>query len=108
MGQQLKSWGGETFGHIPKKIGVLQECISYLNTLPVTSEHICTIRSLEHQLNHFLSLEEYYWKQRSRADWLQGSDKNTKFFHHKASSRRRNNFIRGILSDQNEWVTDAK
>lgn len=34
---------------------------------------------MEAQLDHLLELNETYWKQRSRADWLLGGDRNTNF-----------------------------
>lgn len=63
---------------------------------------------MEKELDHLLVLEVYYWKQRSRAEWLANGDMNAKFFHHKAFTRRRNNCIKGFLSSANERQTDDK
>lgn len=52
-----------------------------------------------------LALEEYYWRQRSRVEWLRGGYKNTKIFHLKASHRRWKNLIRGIEDEDGRWLT---
>ena len=36
--------------------------------------------------------------------WLKAGDKNTKFFHSKASQRRRRNFVQGITNSEGVWV----
>lgn len=51
------------------------------------------------------SLEEYYWKQRAWREWLIGGDKNTKFFHTKASKRKLQNKINGVETHVGTWVT---
>jgi hypothetical protein len=42
------------------------------------------------------SLERCMWRQRSRILWLKEGDCNSKFFHVKASARRRKSFIQSI------------
>lgn len=55
------------------------------------------IRLLETEQERLLVLEEQYWKQRSRADWLKHEDRNASFFHKKASHRKAKNEIKGAL-----------
>lgn len=43
---------------------------------------------------------EIYWRQRSRVCWLKDGDRNTAFFHKKASNRRARNRI-SSLQDEN-------
>lgn len=54
------------------------------------------VRRIESQIHNLLIDEEIYWQQRSRADWLREGDKNTKFFHAKASARKWKNKIWGV------------
>lgn len=52
-------------------------------------------------------MKKVYWKQRSRVDWLKEGGKNTKFFHLKASSRKKNR-IKGILNHDYVWIEDRE
>ena len=51
--------------------------------------------------------EEVWWQQRSRVQWLGEGDRNTEYFHHRASERRRKNAIVGLWNDEGIWC-DSK
>ena len=63
------------------------------------------IRETKTEINNMLHQEELAWRQRSRAIWLLVGDKNTKFFHQKATQRKRKNHIRGVFNKTGEWCT---
>ena len=63
------------------------------------------IRETKTEINNMLHQEELAWRQRSRAIWLPVGDKNTKFFHQKATQRKRKNHIRGVFNKTGEWCT---
>lgn len=79
----LKSWSAVTFGNIPRRIIALSKEVEKLNNLPSWADHKARLLKVEKELDGVLALEEYYYKQRSRTEWLKGGDRNTKFSHSK-------------------------
>ncbi|KAK3182761.1 hypothetical protein Dsin_030047 [Dipteronia sinensis] len=61
------------------------------------------IRNVENKLDSLQVEEEKYWQQRSRVGWLKEGDRNTKFVHRKASTRRARTVIRGLYDEMGIW-----
>lgn len=51
----------------------------------------------------FRIFEEILWQHRAKVQWLTLGDRNTKFFHSKASKRRKKNTINRILDENGVW-----
>lgn len=58
---------------------------------------------LSHELDELHRQEESYWFARARANELRDGDKNTTYFHKKASQRRHHNSIAGLFDENNIW-----
>ncbi|KAK8689513.1 hypothetical protein V6N13_088228 [Hibiscus sabdariffa] len=58
------------------------------------------------ELKDILDKEETLWQQRSRVLWLREGDRNTKFFHERAKSRRKKNAISVLVDSSGRRVDD--
>ena len=60
---------------------------------------------LEGEVNVLLDKEAKMWRQRFKVMWLKDGDRNTRFFHSKASQRRRRNYITQLYDATGRWCT---
>ena len=86
-----------------KKVAKLQRKVEWLELQPSSIETNQVLRSTRSKLNSWLDKEDAVWRQRSRLNWFQAGDRNTSFFHAKASSRQKKNLITGLLDDEDVW-----
>lgn len=63
----------------------------------------CSIMVVESDQLH--RSEEAYWHMRLRSNELKDGDNNTKYFHYKTSSRKKQNLIRGLEDTSGRWMT---
>lgn len=61
---------------------------------------------IQQELAKVLHQEELFWFQCSRARWVIDGNRNTCYYHIKATQRRRNNRIVMIKKDEGDWVED--
>ena len=104
---RLAKWGSSVFWQIPKKIQEKKERLGELLRNDTSLQNGAEINELRKEINIMLDDEEVWWHQRSRVQWLGEGDRNTKYFHHRASERRRKNAIVGLWNDEGIWC-DSK
>ncbi|KAL8535923.1 hypothetical protein ACS0TY_011537 [Phlomoides rotata] len=95
-GVRLSKWDKITFGDVTRRIKATRDQIENLQKIQQTDDTIRESKFHQGELDKLLRHEEIFWFQRSRALWLKDGDKNTSFFHNKASQRRRRNTVTRI------------
>ncbi|CAM8951229.1 unnamed protein product [Rhodiola kirilowii] len=82
--------------------------IQYLKRLPRTDDVAREEAKLIEELDEWLEREELWWRQRSRAEWLKHGDRNTAYFHARASQRRKRNYIGNIKNMEGTFCSSAE
>ena len=92
----LTNWNRNVVGNIPKKI---QEKKRALNSLSMIDRGTrgAEVNQLKREINELLDCEETIWRQRSKTHWYREGDQNTKFFHARASERRKKKHPFGVV-----------
>ena len=105
--KSLRDWNKNTFGHVGKHAIDLQKKLQMLEAMKCNAVNMEEIHATKVELNRWLGLEEEMWRQRSRNNWLKAGDRNTTFFHTKASNQFQRNTISRILDADNGWIEDG-
>lgn len=66
------------------------------------------VRGLRNEVNELLDKETRMWFQRSHALWVIHGDKNSKYFHNRATQRFRKNKIDLTRNASGEWCLDPR
>ncbi|KAL0319628.1 UNVERIFIED_CONTAM: hypothetical protein Sradi_5224300 [Sesamum radiatum] len=93
---QLLWWNKARFGNIRRMTKELNDKVCQLQNKDITSKDKADIEGLRDAIQTLARKEEIMWKQRAKALWLEAGDRNTSFFHAKATEWRHQNEIKRI------------
>ncbi|KAL0458596.1 UNVERIFIED_CONTAM: hypothetical protein Slati_0486800 [Sesamum latifolium] len=91
-----------------REVKELEEKLSGATTDLISAGNSLMRSRLRQELDEVLTREEIMWKQRGKAQWLRTGDRNTPFFHARASARKRKNSIMRLRTPSRIGVTLEK
>jgi hypothetical protein len=103
----MYKWKNTHFKSVPKEIEKKRSQLEALRE-STDDDSIMLRAGLEKEMDELLYREEILWMQRSRIAWLREGDRNTKFFHRRASWRSKKNRIRKLKHPDGTWTQDTQ
>ncbi|KAK2648256.1 hypothetical protein Ddye_015745 [Dipteronia dyeriana] len=97
---RLNDWSQHSFGNVKKKIEDKNREIERLYSKCDKRRVMLSIKNLENEAEGLNDCDELYWRQRSRAEWLQVGGRNSTYFHNRAIARKRKNYITRLVDEE--------
>lgn len=105
-GKKLTEWCKNSFGSVRKTLEEKRVLLSEAKLDAAIGGVSQLVKSLQKEINEILDKESQMWQQRSWSLFLKCKDRNTNYFHSKASQWFRRNRILGLKNNQNVWCTE--
>lgn len=102
---QLK-WSSAVFPNNKKAIEALMNEVSALRRDGLEVNMKRRIDDITVEIERLWELEEKYWGQQARLNWLSFGDHNTRFFHATTVQRRQRNRVTRIKNEDGQWLED--
>lgn len=108
---ELKRWNKEVFGRIDRKCEKALLDIAILDQLGddevLSTPQVCERNAKKLEFESLSDMKYLHWLGKSRMQWQEDGDRNTKFFHRITKSRRRRNTF-AKLKIEHSWVEDKQ
>ncbi|KAK3197915.1 hypothetical protein Dsin_021330 [Dipteronia sinensis] len=104
--RKIEVWSKERFGSLGKSINTKRTEIKSLILRAKEAGISKEIARAEGDLENLLTKDEMYWRHRSRADCLADGDRNSQYFHRKASARKKRNWIEMLEDEDGKKASD--
>ncbi|XP_024155814.1 uncharacterized protein LOC112163789 [Rosa chinensis] len=95
----LEKWSSNQFGSLKRNIEDTRAKLAVFYDSTQFTPPIELKFELEAKLNNLLQQELLFWRERAKVFWLQDDDANAKFFHQRASNRKKKNCLHGLFDD---------
>ncbi|XP_010424630.1 PREDICTED: uncharacterized protein LOC104709766 [Camelina sativa] len=96
--RELANWKRRSKTNSAEKIQTIKHQLDTAVRSNTTPQSVIT--SLRYELNKAYGAEGQYWKLKSRNQWMNLGDRNTKFFHATTKMRKTRNRLKSMLDEQ--------
>ncbi|XP_012848393.1 PREDICTED: uncharacterized protein LOC105968310 [Erythranthe guttata] len=93
----LISWSNATVKQPQRRIAELTKQLKTIRSGTITEDNKIKMKELHGELEKLYVENDIYWRQRSRVQWIREGDRNTSFFHAKATIRKKINMVHKII-----------
>lgn len=90
IARSLKEWSSSALGGQEKQLKVARRELERWRKQPISDMAVGREAVWSFKVDRLEEQIDAYWKQRAHINWLQFGDRNTSYFHHACSERRRN------------------
>ena len=101
----LRKWSKQSFGSIKQQIREREDQLKAAEAKSMMGSDHAQVITLKNKLHTLLAKDERMWRQRSRVEWLREGDQNTRYFHSKATQRRRRNHVYRLIDNSRIWTS---
>ena len=109
---KLKEWNKVSFGELKEKKKIILLDIVVLDEKEQEGNflsHLAARKTLRKRELEDVSLkEEVFWRQKSRAIWINEGDCNSKFFHRVPNRRRNRKYIKSLVTEDGVILNNIK
>lgn len=112
LARDLRRWSKTNIGDLRLRLAIANEVIFQLDVAQesrsLSDVEQWLLKELKRKVLGLASMEKIRIRQRSRLTWIKCRDVNSKYFHLKANSRKRKNFINALQTPTGTAVTTDK
>ena len=84
-GKSLTKWSKTCFRNVKRELEQKRKKLAQAERVACSAGSVILMKKLEKEINVLLEKEAQMWGQRAKVQWLKDGDRNTMFFHSKAS-----------------------
>ncbi|KAL0350147.1 UNVERIFIED_CONTAM: hypothetical protein Sradi_4163900 [Sesamum radiatum] len=99
---KLKIWNKTVFCDIFSNLKVVEETVAQaernLDAMPI-DEHLIKMNRCTATLQHAISIEEDFWRQKASCKWILEGERNTQYFHSVVRKTRARTMINYVVHD---------